>query len=136
MFIDSGKVYYVLKDFPVTELHPQAILAAEAAECSGEQGKYMPMHALLFENQSGWDSTTAAATAAFRQYAEKLSLDASRFGRCMEEHRYEAKVRRDMAEGKRLGTSGTPTFLINGKLLVGAAPTEHFVNAINNELAR
>ncbi len=133
-FIDTGKIFYVYKDFPVVQLHPQAKLAAEAAECAGDQGKYWPMHDLLFANQQSWDTTAAVATDAFAGYAAQLGLERSTFVSCTTGHVHAAEIEQDMAQGDHLGTSGTPTFIINGKQLVGAQQAQAFINAINNEL--
>ena len=134
-YIDTGKVFYVFKDFPLIQLHPQAALASEAAECVGEQGKYWEMHRLLFINQSTWGSSAEEAEAAFGFYAGALGVDEAVFAACYSEHRYATEVQTDLSEGKRLGITGTPTFVINGKQLIGAQPLNAFVNAINNELA-
>ncbi len=133
-FIDTGKIFYVFKDWPVVQLHLQAKLAAEAAECAGDQGKYWPMHDLLFANQQSWDTTAAVATAAFARYAAQLGLERSTFVRCTTGHMYAAEIEQDMAQGDHVGTSGTPTFIINGKQLVGSQPAQAFINAITNEM--
>ena len=122
------------KDFPIKELHPQAHLAAEAAECAGEQGGYWSMHATLFAAPSEWDTTEDAARAAFGLYAGKLGLDAARFESCLAEGRYRPDVEANMAEGRRLGVTGTPAFIINGKIMAGAQPVEVFQRVLNREL--
>ncbi len=133
-FIDTGKVFYVFKDFPIVELHPQAKLAAVAAECAGDQGKYWDMHGLLFANQKTWDTDATGALKAFRGYAKQLALDSTTFSVCVAEQQHLDEIEADIALGQRLGTTGTPTFVINGKQLVGAQAYAAFRNAINNEL--
>jgi protein-disulfide isomerase len=133
-YIDTGRVFYVFKDFPIVQLHPQAKLAAEAAECVGRQGAYWQMHEVLFANQSTWDTTAAVARAAFAQYAGDLKIDRHAFETCMDQGQTRANVEKNMAEGQHLGIDGTPSFVINGKLLSGAQPTETFQRVFDREL--
>lgn len=134
-YIDTGQVYYVYKDFPIVELHPQATLAAQAAECAGEQDKYWDMHNALFANAEAWDTTQEAARAGFRSYAEAIGMDVAAFERCISEGTYADEVQRDYEEARSLGLQGTPAFIINGKLLSGARPIEQFVQVLDQELA-
>jgi protein-disulfide isomerase len=124
----------VYKDFPIVQLHPQASIAAEAAECAGEQGQYWPMHAVLFAEPSEWDTTEDIARAAFAEYASGIGLDTARFDACMAEGRYRPAVEANIAEGRRMGVTGTPAFIINGKILAGAQPTEVFRRVLDREL--
>ena len=134
-YIDTGKVYYVFKDYPIKQLHPQAEIASQAAECAGEQGKYWDMHAALFENAAEWDTTEEAARSAMNGYAEDLALEAVQFASCMEPGSpARADVESNMAEGRRLGLTGTPSFVINGKLLAGAQPLDVFQRVFDREL--
>jgi protein-disulfide isomerase len=133
-------VQYVFKDFPLEQLHPQAFRAAEAAHCAGEQGRFWEMHDRLFANQA------ALSAGDFRRLAEELRLDLSRFQACLESGRYAARIRRDLAEGNRLGITGTPTFLLgitpsSGssvrvlKIIRGAKSFSDFQQAIEEVLA-
>ena len=134
-YIDTGKVYYVFKDFPIVQLHPQAELAAQAAECAGDQGQYWQMHGQLFAEPSEWDTTPEAAQESFRRYAAALGLDSAELLHCIDQGRYADEVQRDMTEGRTLGLTGTPAFIINGKLLSGARPTEQFIRVLDRELS-
>jgi protein-disulfide isomerase len=129
-------VYYVYKDFPIVNNHPQAALAAEAAECAGDQDKYWDMHDQLFAQPEEWDTTPEDARSSFRRYAEVLALNADDLLRCVDEGRYREEVQADFDEAVGLGLNGTPAFIINGKLLVGAQPAEVFVEVLDQELAR
>ena len=133
-YIDTGSVYYVFKDFPIVQRHPQAELAAQAAECAGDQGQYWALHEQLFAAPQEWDTTADAAQAAFRRYAETLALDPAELEQCVTQGQHAAEVQQDSAEAQALGLTGTPAFIINGKLLSGAAPTEHFIALLNREL--
>jgi protein-disulfide isomerase len=105
-YVKTGKIQYVLRDFPLESIHPLAFKAAEAANCSGEQGKYWEMHDQLFANQN------ALGAKDLPSYAQGLGLDLSKFMHCLESGRYIAKVRRDQAEAAEKGINGTPTFFI------------------------
>ncbi|GIK55982.1 MAG: thioredoxin domain-containing protein [Chloroflexi bacterium] len=128
-YVDTGLVRYVFKDFPLTSIHPQAALAAEAARCAGEQDAYLEMHDALFANQNAWNGRQDAATL-FATYAQQLGLDAASFTECLESGRYQRAVEADLNEGIAFGVRGTPTFFINGNIFVGAQPFEAFVQML------
>lgn len=128
-YIDTGKVKFVYRDFPLG-FHKDAQKAAEAAECAGEQDKYYEMHDLLFEK--GVDG----GVSAFKQYAEELDLDTTEFNQCLDSGTMAGEVQKDMRDGQALGVQGTPAFFINGKLLSGAQPFEVFQQVIEEELAK
>lgn len=130
-YIDTGIVRYVFKDFPLTTIHPQAVIAAEAARCAGAQDAYEQMHDLLFAAQSEW-SGNPDAESLFTQFAESMGLDGDAFATCLEEHTYETAVLADLDEGIGFGIRGTPSFFINGNFLSGAHPYETFVEAIED----
>ena len=117
----------IYKDFPLPS-HDLAIPAAEAARCAGEQGRYWAYHDVLFEQQPRFQHDDLVA------YAMNLNLDRERFERCLDRRTFRAAVEADFAEGRELGVRSTPTFLINGKPLVGAHPIEHFRAAIDDAL--
>lgn len=104
----GAQVRSVFRYFPLTTVHPHAQHAAEAAEAAGAQGRFWPMHNILFEHQG------ALTDAALVGYAKTLDLDATRFGDELRQHQYAARVREDVAGGIRSGVNGTPTFYING----------------------
>jgi protein-disulfide isomerase len=133
-FVDEGLVYYIFKDFPLTNIHPQAVKAAEAARCAGEQDFYLQMHGKLFSSQSEW-SGNSNASEVFITYAEDLGLDTDSFASCLESGQYEAAVMEDLDEGSQLGVNGTPAFFINGYSMSGAQPYQIFEQAINQFLA-
>jgi len=99
---------FVFRHFPLTQIHPHAQIAAEAAECAGAQNRFWEMHDFLFSNQQLLDSSHLVA------FAEQLGLDISRFGRELEDHVYHDRVRQDFLSGVRSGVNGTPAFFING----------------------
>ena len=105
-YVKSGKVQYVLREFPIESIHPLAFKAAEAASCSGEQGKYWEMHDRLFATQA------TMAAQHLLDHADVLGLDKAKFKVCLESGKYASKVRRDVADAQKAGITGTPTFLI------------------------
>jgi len=115
--------------------HPQAGLAAQAAECAGDQGQYWTMHGKLFATPSEWDTTSEAALVSFRRYAEVIGIDATVLEQCITEGVYAPEVQRDFEEARLLGLTGTPAFIINGRLLSGAHPVEQFIQILDRELA-
>lgn len=122
------------KDLPITELHPQAELASEAARCAGGQGKYWEMHTELFKAPSAWDTTADTARAAFARYAKQIGLDPAAFDACMSEGRHRPEIETNRAEAQHLGLTATPAFIINGKLLAGAQPYTVFQRALDREI--
>lgn len=92
------------------------------------------MHPLLFQQQQAWDTSESSARKLFTGYARGAGLDVEQFNTCLDQGIHRAEVQGDIAEGRRLGTTGTPTFVINGKQLVGAQSFTAFANAINYEL--
>jgi protein-disulfide isomerase len=128
-FVETGQVRYVFKDFPLTNIHPQAVLAAEAARCARDQEAYLEMHDLLFQRQQQWSGDSNAAET-FVDLAAELDLDTGAFAECLDSGRHEAGVRADLEEGSQLGVTGTPGFFINGNYLSGAQPYAVFEQAI------
>ena len=104
------RVRLVYRHFPLEEVHPHAVLAAEAAECAGAQQKFWQMHDLLFEHQSH------LKLHDLRGYAERLGLDLERFDSEMRDHLYLQRIREHQASARASGARGTPTFFVNGRL--------------------
>ena len=132
-FIDTGQVYYIFKDFPLTNIHPQAVKAAEAARCAGDQDAYLAMHEKLFNTQGEWQGRSDAVSL-FSTYAADLGLDGDTFDSCLANGEHEAAVYRDLEEGSKLGVNGTPAFFINEHSMSGAQPYSIFEQAINQFL--
>lgn len=123
-YIDTGKVKYYFRDLPLG-FHPQAKPAAKTANCAFEQNKYWKMHDKLFEKQSEW-TTSSEADQLFATYAAELGLNVEKFETCVADQKTLDEIENDYITGSKLGASGTPTFFINGKKLVGARPYEQF----------
>ncbi|RME83555.1 MAG: hypothetical protein D6775_07805 [Caldilineae bacterium] len=132
-YIETGKVRYVFKDFPLSSIHPQALDAALAAECAGEQGAYWSMHDRLFGEQERWAGKSDAVDT-FKAFAAELELDTEAFNRCLDERTYQDEVAADFREGVAAGVTGTPAFFINGVFVSGAQPYEVFQQVIDQQL--
>ena len=134
-YVETGKVRYVFKDFPITQIHPQAPKAAEAARCAGDQGRYWDMHDRLFSGQQEDWNNNPEAESIFKAYARELELDADAFDACLDSGKYADAVTANLNEGVRAGVTGTPTFFINGERLTGAQPYEAFQAIIDRKLS-
>jgi protein-disulfide isomerase len=106
----AGRVRFAYRHFPLEGVHPHALHAALAAEAAGAQGKFWPMHDLLFENQNH------LKPAQLRRYAERLELDMARYDTEMAEELYLQRVRSHIESGERSGVRGTPGFFINNTI--------------------
>jgi protein-disulfide isomerase len=100
---------FVFRHFPLSQIHPHAERAAEAAEAAGAQGKFWEMHDMLYEHQN------ALGDAQLVAYAKALGLDANRFTTDLAQKTYAGRVREDFRSGVWSGVNGTPTFFINGR---------------------
>lgn len=115
---DSETVRYVYKDFPLTDLHPEAINASEAAACANEQGKFWEMHDRLYMNQSDFSRDTLL------EHARALDFEMGQFISCFDSQKYKEGITKDYDEGLALGVYGTPTFFLNGQKVEGAMPAD------------
>lgn len=123
----KGKVRVVHKDFPLRS-HAGALPAAEAARCAGSQGVFWEYHDLLYLSVPDFSRDDLI------RYAGRLNLDRDAFTTCIDTRRLRKEVEADVAEGRAIGIRGTPTFVVNGTLLVGAQPIEAFREAIREAL--
>jgi protein-disulfide isomerase len=119
---------FVFRNFPLTEIHPHAEQAAEAADAAGAQGNYWEMHDRLFENQQALDLPELI------HYANEIGLDVPRFERDLATHAFEPRVLEDLISGARSGVNGTPTFFINGRRHDGTWAYDDLAGAIEARL--
>lgn len=139
-YVQTGRLRYVFKHFPVTQAHPLAFGAHVAAACAGDEGKYWEMHARLFANPG------ALAPEALVAHAAALGLGRDKFRACRESGRHDALIREDINEAVAGGVGGTPVFALAFttpgadavrpvRVLVGAQPFEAFKDAIDGLLS-
>jgi protein-disulfide isomerase len=108
----SDTLYFIFRHFPLSETHPAAIMAAQAAEAAARQNKFWEMHNLIFEHQDNLHGNT------FLQFAEELSLDLNKFAEDWKSKEIIKKVEGDFESGIRSGVNGTPTFFVNSEKLL------------------
>jgi len=142
-FIDTGKAKFVYRDFPLENIHPAAMPAAQAAECVREKGgdsAYFKMHDKIFEEgnilDSGDPKGAVTSTANFgpaelKKWAKEIGYD---IGTCLDSEKFKSEVEKDIQDGSNSGVEGTPAFFVNGKMLSGALPYSAFKEAIEAEL--
>jgi protein-disulfide isomerase len=118
------RLRFVFRNFPLTQVHPLAELAAEAAEAAGSQGKFWEMHDALYENQPALSPELIAALA------QGLGLDMERFNEDLASGRFRERVKRDFMGGVRSGVAGTPTFFINGERYEGGWDEASLLNVL------
>ena len=123
------RLFFVFRDFPLSQMHPHAESAAETAEFAGAEGKFWEMHDLLFENQD------RLGNALLRELTAELGLDAAELLQALEERKYLARVRADFSGGVRSGVNGTPTFFINGQRNDGPFDYLDLVEVIERAIA-
>lgn len=129
-YIDTGKVKFVYRDFPLDSIHPQARPAAEAAQCAHEQGKFWGYHDKIFENQQTLNIEN------YKKWAIDLGLDTDKFNNCLESRNYQEEVSKDLSDATKAGGQGTPYFVIGKTPISGAQPYENFKAVIDAELAK
>jgi protein-disulfide isomerase len=123
----AGKVRFVHLDFPL-DFHPEAVPAARAARCAGEQGKFWEYHRGLMSQPGALDA------AGLKGRAAALKLREDSFGSCLASNRHDESIQAELRHGSELGVTGTPAYFVNGRLLSGARPLESFTELIEAEL--
>ena len=117
-YVDTGKVKYVLREFPLKSIHPSADKLAQAALCAGDQGKYWEMH------DSYFTGATKPNPKDLSKEIAALKLNAKTFNACLDSDKYAKKVTTDISDGTKLGVRGTPSFFL-GKPKKGDSSTVH-----------
>ena len=124
----GDRMRFVFRQFPLREVHPDAELAAEAAESAGGQDRFWQMHDLLFENQCHLKAEN------LREYAAKAGLDLGRFDKEMRDHLYRQRVQKDVDSGTKSHILCTPAFFVNGVLHDVSFGLEHLEHAVRAAL--
>jgi len=139
-YIDTGRLRFVMREYPIDRLHPRAMAASEAVLCAGDQGQYWGMHDAMFADQK------ANTDEEFLKMAGDLGLDLEAFKACVGGDKFAAKISAHLAEGQGLGVSGTPSFVVGltdpkdpdkvnlTKFIRGAQPLQAFQSAIDELL--
>jgi len=133
-YIDTGKVQFSFRHLPL-DIHSLAPIAAEASECANDQDKFWEYHDVLFGKFNDWTTLTLETLPPkLEEYAGTLGLNTSEFSTCLSSGKYTEKVTKDKNDGQAAGATGTPSFFINGKILVGAMPYATFKTLLDQEL--
>ena len=123
------KLGFVFRNFPLSEAHPYALIAAEAAEAAALQGKFWEMHDLLFEQQAFLDPDNIPL------WAERIGLNLEQFWNDIRQGVPGKRIGEDRQSGIRSGVNGTPTFFINGTRYDGTPDYDSLLTALESELA-
>ena len=143
-YVDTGKLKIVYRHMPLS-FHPAARPAALAAECAGDQGKFWEFHDTIFQEQSKLNpkeltnpelyKTITFGEAEIKGWASKIpGIDSNAFNECLAAGTHNDKVGANINQAMSIGINGTPTFVLNGKLIVGAQPFEAFSYALDQSL--
>jgi protein-disulfide isomerase len=125
-----GRVRLLFRHFPAEEVHPHALLAAEVAEVAGAQGKFWPMHDLLFDHQLHLRGPD------LRGYAERLQLDMARYTAELDDHIYLQRIREQVQGARDSGVRGTPTFFLNRTIQDVSFGMQRLFDAVESALRR
>ena len=126
----AGRIRFAYRHFPLEEVHPHALLAAEASEGSGSQGKFWPFHDALFEHQPHLQLDH------LRNYAEQLQLDMAGFDSEISNHAHLQRIRQHVQSGRDSGARGTPTFFVNGRIQDVSFDLQSLFNAVEAALRK
>lgn len=132
-YVDTGKVKFAFRHYAF--LGPASTIAAHAAECANDQGKFWEMYDYLYKNQPPESDTSMFTSDTLSEAAGTLGMDAGEFKTCIDTTKFQKNIDADMADGQKAAVNATPTFFVNGKQILGAQPYENFKTAIDAALA-
>ena len=133
-YVSTGKIRFAFLNDPLP-MHVHSMQAAEAGMCASAQGKFWPMHQLLFGTQDHW-ADLPDVTAYFDSLAGKAGVDLAAWRQCVRTHATRPMIEADQDRLRRSGVESTPTFFVGSERIVGAVPTATFVGALDSALAR
>lgn len=135
-YVNDGQVYMVYRSSGDLLPNPSTAVAAEAAYCAADQGKFWEYHDLLFANQIKLFATMGRDNTDYLEaFADHLEMDVNQFEDCLAEGKYKDQIVQDREDALAAGINSTPSFLINGRLVVGNMPYSEFQVIIESELA-
>jgi protein-disulfide isomerase len=130
----KDQIAFQFRNFPLVQIHPNAMAAHRAAEAAGKQGKFWEMHDLLYQNQQQW-SGLSSASSTFENYAQQLDLDMEQYGKDVASAEVNDIIQADIKAGHQIGANSTPTFAINGEIIDTPEPNiEAFSQIIDDKL--
>lgn len=126
----EGKLKFVVRHYPLIQIHPNALGGARAAEAAGRQGKFWDMYNLLYTNQTEWSLADDPMKSILPAYAGQIGLDVEQFRKDMADVTIDDKINHDRETGNELKITGTPSFFLNGKKLENPKSLEEFQKAV------
>ena len=131
----KNDIQFQFVNFPLTQIHPNAMLAHRTAQAASNQGKFWEMYNLLYQNQSSWTSLSSSqADASFHSYAQSLGLDMTKFDTDQKSQDTNSIINADVNKGKGLGVTSTPSFFIDGKKIDNPKDLDAFNKAIEDAI--
>jgi len=129
--IDTGKLRWRYRDFPLDNVHPFARVVAHAAACVNDQGRYWEFHSMLYQGQGTW-SRQSDPSDTFRGYVKQVGADVSAYDACMKSAKYAGRIQASYDEGIRAGVSSTPSFVIGGRLYEGVQMSDALKTVVDS----
>ena len=136
-YVATGQVYFVYNSVGSLLGHPNSIVTAEAAYCAGDQNKFWEYHDILYANQIDlFSNINKSLDKTISAYAESLGLNVDAFEACLKSNKFQNDIQQDYIEATQAGINSTPSFLVNGELVVGYLPFVEFQALIEAALAK
>lgn len=129
--IETGRLRWRYRDFPLDQIHQHARVAAHAAACASDQNKYWEMHRAIYEGQPEW-MTVSDAASYFHRYAGEVGLDVATYDACMTAAKYAGRIQASHDEALKLNVGVTPTFLIQGRLYPGGLTSDELKRLVDS----
>lgn len=131
----EGKIFYAYRFFPLSQVHKNAMVSAQAGYAAYKQGKFKDMENTLFSNQNDW-AQQDNPQSIFIEYAKKMGLDIDKFKKDMDSDEAKNKIQKDSSQGTDIGVNSTPTFFLNSKKLENPGTYDNFKKLIADELSK
>ena len=132
--VQTGKVRYIYRNFPLDQPHRWARLAAHSAACANDQNKFWEQHEAIYRTQGEW-SPSGDAGAIFRNLAEQGGLDLAAYDECMRSLKYAGRIQASLDEGVRIGVNSTPSFRIGDRIYAGVQPYDKLKTVVDSLIA-
>lgn len=130
----SDDITFQFRHFPLTSIHPNAFAASRAAEAASKQGKFWEMYTKLYDGQNDWKDASPP-NSIFEAYADQLELDIQKYKTDFKSTAVNDTINADLAEGGKLDITGTPGFVLDGKLIKNPTSVEEFSKLIDEAIA-
>jgi protein-disulfide isomerase len=129
--IETGRVRWVYRDFPLDNIHPSARTVAHAAACADEQGKYWEAHRFIYESQQDWARSTNPAKA-MREIVTSIGVEPGAYDACMQSAKFAGRIQASYDLATRTGVGSTPSFVIGGRIFAGALPYDELRKIVDS----